>query len=81
MERLQPRAVLLYSSRTLNLLQLPRLLAGVDCPRLLAGPATAIHPDALQELAIAEPPLHLASDPVAAFNLLRELHLLNGETP
>lgn len=78
-ERLQPRAVLLYSSHTLNLLQLPRLLAGVDCPRLLAGPATAIHPDALQELAIGEPPLHLASDPVAAFDLLRELHLLNGE--
>jgi len=48
-------------------------------PRRRAGPATAIPPDALQELVIGEPPLHLASDPVAAFDLLRELHLLNGE--
>lgn len=80
-ERLQPRAVLLYASCTLNLPQLSRLLAGVDCPRLLVGPATAIHPDALQEQVSTEEPLHLASDPVAAFGLLRELHLINGEAP
>lgn len=80
-ERLQPRAVLLYASCTLNLPQLSRLLAGVDCPRLLVGPATAIHPDALQEQVSTDEPLHLASDPVAAFGLLRELHLINGEAP
>lgn len=80
-ERLQPRAVLLYASCTLNLPQLSRLLAGVDCPRLLVGPATAIHPEALQEQVSTDQPLHLASDPVAAFGLLRELHLINGEAP
>ncbi|MFV3331914.1 MerR family transcriptional regulator [Pseudomonas sp. NY15437] len=80
-ERLQPRAVLLYASCTLNLPQLSRLLAGVDCPRLLVGPATAIHPDALQDQVSTDEPLHLASDPVAAFGLLRELHLINGEAP
>ncbi len=80
-ERLQPRAVLLYASCTLNLPQLSRLLAGVDCPRLLVGPATAIHPEALQEQVSTDEPLHLASDPVAAFGLLRELHLINGEAP
>lgn len=80
-ERLQPRAVLLYASCALNLPQLSRLFAGIECPRLLAGPATAIHPEALQDLAVAEPPLHLASDPLVAFGLLRDLHLLNGEAP
>ncbi|MDN6858718.1 MerR family transcriptional regulator [Pseudomonas sp. CAN2814] len=78
-ERLQPRGVVLYASRTLNLPQLPRLLAGIACPVLLAGPATAIHPAELGELALAEPPLHLARNPLDAFERLRELHLLNGE--
>lgn len=75
-ERLRPRAVLLYSSQTLNLAQLPRLLAGVECPRLLAGAAARIHQEQLGEIAA---PLHLAQDPVSAFQRLRELGLLNGE--
>ncbi|AGI25985.1 MerR family transcriptional regulator [Pseudomonas sp. MT3] len=75
-ERLKPRAVLLYSSQTLNLAQLPRLLAGVECPRLLAGAAARIHQEQLAEVAA---PLHLAQDPVGALQCLRELGLLNGE--
>jgi len=75
-ERLKPRAVLLYSSQTLNLAQLPRQLAGVECPRLLAGAAARIHQEQLAEVAA---PLHLAQDPVSALHCLRELGLLNGE--
>lgn len=73
-ERLTPRAVLLYSSQSLNLAQLPRLLAGVDCPRLLAGAAAHIHQDDL-----ADTGLLLAADPLQAIHRLHELGLLNGE--
>ncbi len=76
-ERLKPRAVLLYSSQTLNLALLPRLLAGVECPRLLAGAAARIHQEQLAEVAA---PLHLAHDPLGALHCLRELGLLNGES-
>ncbi|MCQ4347541.1 MerR family transcriptional regulator [Pseudomonas stutzeri] len=63
-ERLQPRAVLLYSSQALEAAQLrrqlPRLHAGCRLPLLLAGPAAQIHRDelaALERLALADTPL------------------------
>lgn len=63
-ERLQPRAVLLYSSQALDSQQLrrqlPRLHAGCGVPLLLAGPAAQIHRDeltALERLALADSPL------------------------
>ncbi|QRY79508.1 MerR family transcriptional regulator [Pseudomonas sp. PDNC002] len=80
-ERVQPRGLVLYASHALNLPLLPRLLTGIACPVLLAGPATCIHPAELAELALAEPPLHLARDPLDAFERLGELRLLNGEAP
>ncbi|MCP8467697.1 MerR family transcriptional regulator [Pseudomonas sp. ZM23] len=73
-ERLSPRAVLLYSSQALNLSQLPRLLAGVDCPRLLAGAAAHIHHEELAGMS-----LHLAGSPLEAMQCLQELDLFNGE--
>lgn len=73
-ERLQPRALLLYSSQALTPAQLPRLLAGIDCPKLLAGAAAQIHQEELDGS-----PLHLATTPLDAVRCLHELGLLNGE--
>ncbi|MBO3275019.1 MerR family transcriptional regulator [Pseudomonas schmalbachii] len=77
-ERLRPRGVLLYSSRTLNLAQLQRLLAGIDCPRLIGGAAVCIHGQELAELADNNPGLHLARDPLSTLHALQELRLLQG---
>ncbi|SDP10231.1 MerR family transcriptional regulator [Pseudomonas jinjuensis] len=77
-ERLQARAVLLYSSRTLNLAQLQRLLTGIDCPRVIGGAAVCIHERELAELAGNSPGLHLARDPLSALQALRELRLLQN---
>ncbi|MCY1395248.1 MerR HTH family regulatory protein [compost metagenome] len=77
-QRLRPRGVLLYSSRALNLNQLPRLLAGIDCPRLIGGAATSIHDQELSELADNTPGLHLARDPLGALLVLQQLRLLQA---
>ncbi|WP_277759260.1 MerR family transcriptional regulator [Pseudomonas sp. A34-9] len=42
-EHLQARGVLLYSSKSINLAQLPKLLNGVSCPKMLVGPTVCIH--------------------------------------
>ena len=63
-ERVAPRAVLLYSSQALESVQLrrqlPRLHAGCPVPLLLAGPAARIHRAelaGLERLALADSPL------------------------
>ena len=75
-ERLRPRAVLLYSSQALDNLQLrrqlPRLHAACALPLLLAGPAAQIHRD---ELAALER-LTLVDSPLDAHQLLRQRGLL-----
>ncbi len=75
-ERLQPRAVLLYSSQALDNVQLrrqlPRLHAGCAAPLLLAGPAAQIHRD---ELATLER-LALADSPLDAHQFLHQCGLL-----
>ncbi|MCL9801661.1 MerR family transcriptional regulator [Pseudomonas sp. rhizo66] len=42
-EHLQARGVLLYSSKAMSLAQLPKLLNGVNCPKILVGPTVCIH--------------------------------------
>ncbi|WP_336355434.1 MerR family transcriptional regulator [Pseudomonas granadensis] len=42
-EHLQARGVLLYSSKAMNLGQLPKLLNGIDCPKMIVGPTVCIH--------------------------------------
>ncbi|SFA94017.1 MerR family transcriptional regulator [Azotobacter beijerinckii] len=73
-ERMRPRAVLLYGRRSLDTAHLQRLLQGVGCPRLLCGPAASIHREALAPLA----GLHLADDPLDALQRLQALGLLGG---
>jgi len=69
-EHLQPRAVLLYSSKALQLPALGKQLAGVPCPTLLAGPTVCIHQAELAVLTSDIPQLCVAEDPLSAHQLL-----------
>ncbi|MBN0977736.1 MerR family transcriptional regulator [Pseudomonas hygromyciniae] len=69
-EHLQPRAVLLYSSKAINLAALPKLLSGISCPTLIAGPTVCIHQAELAVLTQDIPQLLLAEDPLSAHQLL-----------
>ncbi|MBC9249626.1 helix-turn-helix-type transcriptional regulator [Pseudomonas alcaligenes] len=76
LDNLAPRAVLLYSSQALDAGQLrrelPRLLGSCTVPLLLVGAVTQIHAEQLHDI----PGLHLAADPLAAEELLRQQALL-----
>ena len=69
-EHLQPRAVLLYSSKALQVSALTKLLAGVSCPMLIAGPAVCIHHAELAVLTSDIPELFVAEDPLSAHQIL-----------
>ncbi|MCC6076579.1 MerR family transcriptional regulator [Pseudomonas sp. GCM10022188] len=71
-QRMQPRAVLLYASDPLQRDELARLLQGVACPCLLCGPAVQRQHDELA--AIAD--LYLTLDPLDAQQCLHRLGLL-----
>ncbi|WP_434601826.1 MerR family transcriptional regulator [Pseudomonas sp. Z4-7] len=74
-ERLKARGVLLYSSQALNLSQLPRLLSGLDCPIIIAGPAASIHQAKLSASA-AMSNVSWAEDPLSAQRELSRRELL-----
>ena len=74
-ERLKSPAVVLYSSQTLNPQQLPKLLKGVDCPILIAGPTVCIHSAELAVCTTEIPGLFLALDPLEAHQRLSQLGL------
>ncbi|WLG96730.1 MerR family transcriptional regulator [Pseudomonas sp. FP198] len=74
-ERLKARGVLLYSSQALNLSQLPRLLGGLDCPIIIAGPAASIHQAKLSASA-AMSNVSWAEDPLSAHRELSRRELL-----
>ena len=69
-EHLQPRAVLLYSSKALHFSALTKLLGGVSCPTLIAGPTVSIHHAELADLTRDMPELFVAEDLLAAHQLL-----------
>ena len=75
-EYLQPRGVLLYSSRALNLSQLPKLLANVNCPIVFSGPTVQIHNPDLLALAEQIPNITLTHDPLSAQAELSRLGLI-----
>ncbi len=72
LEQLKPRAVLLYSSQSLDSSvlrkQLPRLASTSAIPLLLAGPAARIHHDELHDM----PGLSLAVTPPNALHTLQQ---------
>ncbi|HWT67907.1 MAG TPA: MerR family transcriptional regulator [Pseudomonas sp.] len=69
-EHLQPRGVLLYSSKAMNLAQLTKLLNGVSCPKMIAGPTVCIHRAELSEKTSVMAELYLAEDPLLAHQAL-----------
>ena len=75
-ERLKPRAVVLYSSKTLNTHQLPKLLNGIECPIVIAGPTVCIHYDVLSVSTTEIAGLCLANDPIEAHQRLFQLGLV-----
>lgn len=77
-ERLKARALVLYSSKPLNTQQLPKLLAHIECPILLAGPAVCIHSAALSVISAEHPGIFLTQDPLDAYKQLGQLGLVQG---
>lgn len=75
-EHLKPRAVLFYSSKPLNLGQLPRLLNAIDCPKLIIGPTVRIHSAELSVSVSEVAGLTLAEDPLTAQTALQRLDLI-----
>lgn len=65
-EHLQARGVLLYSSKAMNLAQLPKLLSGVSCPKMIVGPTVCIHHAELSVRTTEIADLSLAEDPLSA---------------
>src|SRR3990167_7004180 len=65
-DHLQARGVLLYSSKAMNLSQLTKLLNGVSCPKMIAGPTVCIHHAELSAKTSESVDLFLAEDPLSA---------------
>ena len=75
-EHLRPRAVLLYSSKLLQLPAFAKLLGGIDCPKLIVGPTVCIHHAELAVLTHDIPELFVAEEPLSAHQLLIQRGLL-----
>lgn len=75
-DRLQARGVLLYSSKAINLSQLTKLLSGVSCPKMIAGPTVRIHHTELSVRTFVIADLYLAEDPLLAHQALVQRELI-----
>ncbi|POP70958.1 MerR family transcriptional regulator [Pseudomonas syringae] len=75
-EYLKPRGILLYSSKSLNVTHLPRLLANITCPVVLSGPTVQIHNAELLVQAKEISGLTLAHDVLSAQIELGKLGLI-----
>jgi DNA-binding transcriptional MerR regulator len=75
-ELLRPRGVLLYSSKAMNLAQLPKLFKGIGCPRMIAGPTVCIHHAELSTSTPEIADLYLAEDPLSAHQALIQRGLI-----
>ncbi|WP_347901992.1 MerR family transcriptional regulator [Pseudomonas purpurea] len=75
-EHLHARGVLLYSSKAINLNPLTKLLSGVSCPTLIAGPTVCIHHAELSASTSEIAGLFLAPDPLSAHQELIERGLI-----
>ena len=75
-DHLQARGVLLYSSKANNLTQLTKLLNGVSCPKMIAGPTVRIHHTELSVKTFVIADLYLAEDPLSAHQVLIQRELI-----
>jgi len=75
-DHLQPRGVLLYSSKAINLSLLTKLLNGISCPKMIAGPTVCIHHAELSARTTEIADLCLAEDPLSAHQVLVQRGLI-----
>jgi DNA-binding transcriptional MerR regulator len=75
-EHLQARGVLLYSSKAMNLAQLPKLLNGVSCPKMIVGPTVCIHHAELSVRTTEIADTFLAEDLLSAHQVLVQRGLI-----
>ena len=75
-DHLQARGVLLYSSKAMNLAQLPKLFNGVGGPKMIAGPTVCIHHAELSVKTTEIAELFLAEDPLSAHQDLLQRGLI-----
>ena len=75
-DHLQARGVLLYSSKAMNLSQLPKLLNGVSCPKMIVGPTVCIHHAELSVRTAEMTDLYLAEDALSAHQVLVQRGLI-----
>jgi DNA-binding transcriptional MerR regulator len=75
-DHLQPRGVLLYSSKAINPSQLPKLFNGVSCPKIIAGPTVCIHHAELSVKTSEIADLYVAEDPLTAHQVLVQRGLI-----
>ncbi|POF40571.1 helix-turn-helix-type transcriptional regulator [Pseudomonas laurylsulfativorans] len=75
-DHLQPRGVLLYSSKAMNLSLLTKLLNGVGCPKMIVGPTVCIHHAELSARTSETADLFLAADPLSAYQSLVQRGLI-----
>lgn len=75
-EYLKSRAVLLYSSKAMNLAVLPKLLGSLHCPLVVAGPTVCIHFAELSVSTQESADMTLAEDPSSAYQSLTRLGLI-----
>ena len=75
-EHLQARGVLLYSSKAMNLAQLPKLLNGVTCTKLIVGPTVCIHHAELSVRTSEIADVYLAEDLLSAHQVLVQRGLI-----
>lgn len=75
-DHLQARGVLLYSSHAINVSQLTKLLNGVSCPKVIAGPTVRIHHAELSLKTTEMADLFLADDPLSAHQGLVQCGLI-----
>ncbi len=75
-EHLQARGVLLYSSKAMNLAQLPKLLNGVGCTKMLVGPTVCIHHAELSVRTSEMADVFLAEDALVAHQVLVQRGLI-----
>ena len=75
-DHLKARGVLLYSSKAMNLSQLTKLLNGVSCPKMIAGPTVRIHHTELSARTTVIADVFLAEDPLSAHQELVQRGLI-----
>jgi DNA-binding transcriptional MerR regulator len=75
-ELLEPRAVLLYSSKPVEPAHLSRLLAILKCPLVIAGAKKGIDSDELGAQIEQAQGFWLAEDPLQAYAVLRRLRVI-----